>query len=250
MGDDRRFHTFEVRPTKKLVPSIHSIRPSLMRSIERYNALLAEFKSMANMLTELPTVTVADTGEIRADWSAIQAWEPRLDDLRLIMSETLHHLRATADHLVFHVAWIDSGSVQARTQFPTFRSPSDFAGRQPQMLRGINGKHRGWFEALQPYNGVSWTASLADLSNDDKHKFLHDVVPSMRIRFDTETRTVIDGVTHLAVDQPEVHLSLLQAGEDDRTVDEELSAIIKGLVDLINRFLAEFKEPLVRLDLK
>lgn len=250
MGDGQRFHTFEVRPTQKPRPSLHSIQPSLLRAIERFNALQAEFKSMASMLTHLPSVTITDTGQVAAEWGAIQVWEPRLIELRLLMSETLHHLRATADHLVFHVAWIDSGSVQTRTQFPIFSDPGDFAGRQPQMLRGVNGKHRGWFEALQPYNDVAWTASLADLSNHDKHKHLHDVVPSIRIRIDTETRTVVDGVKRLAVDQPEVHLILLRRGEDDRRVDRELSAIIKGLVDLINRFLTEFEEPLVRLDQK
>lgn len=249
MTDDQRYRSLQVRPVVKRTPTLNALNPSVMRAVECYNALLREFEAMALMVTALPTVTIPPggaQGSASVDFKGIEAWR-NLDELRLLTSETLHHLRSAADHLVYHVAWLDSGIEQSRTQFPVFSRAADFAGRAPQILRGVSDEHRRWFEALQPYNGVAWTAVLADLSNEDKHKFLHDVVPTLEVRIDNWTKKVIDGVVHLAVERPEVHLSLQRDGEDDRRVEEELSAILDGLTHLVNKFLAEQGKPLLEL---
>ena len=52
------------------------------------------------------------------------------------------------------------------------------------MLNGVSEEHRGWIEAVQPYNCVAWTGWLQALSNDDKHNFLHQVVPTVRFNID------------------------------------------------------------------
>jgi hypothetical protein len=85
-----------------------------------------------------------------------------------LVSEILHHLRVTADHLVYNVAWLDSGSEQQRTQFPVFKKASDFRSNGLRMLPGVNATHRGWIEAVQPFKGVDWTEALAYLSLADQ----------------------------------------------------------------------------------
>ena len=96
----------------------------------------------------------------------------------LLIGEVLYHLRTALDYLVFELAVHDSGSEQARTQFPIFDQESHFSGSGRRMLVGVNSVHRARIEELQPYKGPhnAWLALLRDLSNRDKHREVRPVI--------------------------------------------------------------------------
>lgn len=255
--DDPRYLYSEVIPRVAAVPSLGCIPPRLIRAAQRYGELLQTFGAMSEQVTKAPVVTArlsdldGANPPLTLDIEDVLPWTSATE-LRLLVSEILHHLRVTADHLVYNVAWLDSGTEQKRTQFPVFKKASDFRANEFRMLPGVNLTHRGWFEAVQPFNGVDWTEALAYLSNNDKHNYLLEVVPTLRYRIDLHsgTQTTSDPETvFLPVDNLEAHVRLIRReGGPYEPLDKQLGAIMAGLVDLLNRFLREAGISEVRLE--
>ncbi len=77
--------------------------------------------------------------------------------------------------------------------------------------------------------------------------YLHEVVPSLKVRLDTHTRSPADDGVRLAIDQPTLHLRIFHEGTTDTKIDIELKNILTGLAQLINRFLAESGSTLITL---
>ena len=222
--------------------------PRLIRAAQRYGELVETFAGMTQQITKVPAVAarLSDLGQanppLTLDIEDVLPWRDSTE-LRLLVSEILHHLRVTADHLVYNVAWLDSGSEQARTQFPIFKKPSDFNVKASSMLAGISAEHCKWFEAVQPYNGVSWTETLAYLSNNDKHNYLIEVVPTLAYRVDlhsgTQSADDLETVS-LPVDNLKTHLRLIRRdGGPYEEVEKALGEIVIGLAELINQFFRE-----------
>jgi len=246
--NDPRYLYSELVPRVASNPSLASIPPRLIRAAQRYEELRQTFRAMTKQVVKAPVVTVraADVGKpsppLTFDAEDVLPWT-NATELRLSVSEILHHLRVTADHLIYNVAWLDSGSEQRRTQFPVFKTASDFNSQGARMLPGVNATHRGWIEAVQPYNGVDWTAALAYLSNNDKHNYLLEVVPTLRYRVDLHSGSPApdDAETILLpVDNLEAHVRLIRRdGGPYDALDKQLGAIMAGLTDLLNKFLRE-----------
>jgi hypothetical protein len=97
----------------------------------------------------------------------------------VLVSAIIHHLRAPLDYLVYELALEDSGIIQNGTQFIIEANRADpknpgrgFDGRAKSKLIGLSPAHIAIIEGLQPYNGATWTATLRDISNPDKHRKL------------------------------------------------------------------------------
>lgn len=98
----------------------------------------------------------------------------------VLVSEFIHHLRSALDNLVWQLVLLNGGEPWQRNQFPIY-TEAPAAGRLDAMLRGVSGDHRAVIEELQPYNSPQVQVSralavLVDLSNIDKHRFLHPVL--------------------------------------------------------------------------
>lgn len=246
--DDPRYLHSELVPRVDAAPSLGNVPPRLIRAAKRYDELIQTFHAMTKQVKRAPVIT-AQLADLRSpnppltfDVEDVLPWTDATE-LRLLVSEILHHLRVTADHLVYNVAWLDSGLEQKRTQFPVFNNVSDFRSNELRMLSGVNATHRGWIEEVQPFNGVDWTAALAYLSNNDKHNYLLEVVPTLRYRIDLHsgTRSAEDPKTvSLPVDNLEAHVRLIRKdGGSYQLLHEQLAAIMGGLADLLNQFLRE-----------
>lgn len=137
--------------------------------------------------------------------------------LSVRLGEAIYNLRAALDYLIYELAWLDSGKIQTRTQFPIESDADVFEGRvsgtyvqrrsgkKPKKrscdayLVGVNTKHVGWIRHLQPCHGCKWTKLLQDLSNPDKHRSLLEVARGFQFRHQplgppvqTETGLVMD----------------------------------------------------------
>jgi hypothetical protein len=91
------------------------------------------------------------------------------------VGEMFYNLRAAMDHLIFALAWHDTGSRPAGDherllQFPLDDSPKVFEGRRHTMLKGLREDHIALVKRYQPYKGCDWSRTLRDFSNSDKHR--------------------------------------------------------------------------------
>lgn len=85
----------------------------------------------------------------------------------------VNDLRIALEYLVYQLAWLDSGTIQKRTQFPICDTLEAFASDLKQgRLNGLSPPHVEAIESCQPYNGVRWLRQVRVLSNTDKHRHL------------------------------------------------------------------------------
>ena len=236
-------------------PNLAHVPPHILWAASRYNTLLQTFANLISTAARAPTATVRlkDAAQpnppIEVDFAEAIPMASA-NELRFLASEILHRLRSAADHLVYNVAWIDSGKEQPRTQFPVAKTKAEFKKVSRGMLRGVSELHQSWFEEVQPYNGVAWTAAMAGWSNKDKHRFLLEIAPTLSFRMDLHAAVVIgtSGKARLPVDQLEMHLLLREhETEGYERLDETLSQIMEGLVSFVNRFLQEAEIPEIQL---
>lgn len=103
-------------------------------------------------------------------------------DAAVVVGEIIYNLRAALDYLIYELAKRDSGCEQKGTQFP-IQSEREKPSKTPDCrygfseyflnkLRGVSHDHILAIEKLQPYAGCTWTETLRDLSNPDKHRKL------------------------------------------------------------------------------
>jgi hypothetical protein len=117
--------------------------------------------------------SILDNSEVDAQPLALYVTQDVLDPMiSVLIGETVQNLRSTLDYLVYALAWIDSHMFQRNTQFPVYRSKDQFNKKALAKLTGLSEKHRARIKELQPFNGCDWAATLASLSNFDKHREL------------------------------------------------------------------------------
>ena len=107
--------------------------------------------------------------------------EPSPLHLGVIVGDFLHNLRCVLDHLVWQLVVLNGQEPGEHNQFPIFDTPGAYKKRAGRYLRGVAIDHRKLIETFQPYhledNAAShYLAVLRDLSNIDKHRFVHPVV--------------------------------------------------------------------------
>ncbi len=103
-----------------------------------------------------------------------------VDQFGLLISDSLHSLRAALDNLIWDLAPADVKADEKRAsslQFPIFDDPKRYAEKAPSYLAGIcddavkmvdkHGPHKRPMPAGHPLS------QMAQLSNLDKHRFIH-----------------------------------------------------------------------------
>lgn len=186
--------------------------------------------------------------------------EPEVSPRASVLVGTIvYHLRAALDYLVYELAVNDSGVIQHGTQFiiedvkadPKNRSYG-FDARAKSKLCGLSPAHIAMIESIQPYNGVTWTEILRDLSNSDKHRKLtviessnfvsHDVRIGEEGSFKGELGTTLRRIGG----GKEIHIkaeSMVYVGFAERNyipVLKTLDGIKREVRSLIDSFKPEF----------
>ncbi|MGO8905512.1 MAG: hypothetical protein ACLQMH_07815 [Solirubrobacteraceae bacterium] len=106
--------------------------------------------------------------------------EPPLH-LGVIVGDILHNLRCVLDHLVWQLVELNGRKPGEHNQFPIFDTPKAYKEKAGRYLRGVASEHKTLIETFQPYHldgdpAYHNLAVLRDLSNIDKHRFVHPVV--------------------------------------------------------------------------
>jgi hypothetical protein len=107
--------------------------------------------------------------------------EPSPLHLGVIVGDVLHNLRCVLDHLVWQLVVLNGQEPGDHNQFPIFDTPGAYKKKAGRYLRGVAADHRDLIETFQPYHleddaASHYLAVLRDLSNIDKHRFVHPVV--------------------------------------------------------------------------
>lgn len=126
--------------------------------------------------------------------------------LGVIVGDFLHNLRCVLDHVVWQLVELNEQEPGEHNQFPILDTPDAYKKNAGRYLRGVAADHSALIEAFQPYHLGANTAyhSLAvlrDLSNIDKHRFVHPVVivgegDAREVRF-TELEVTTDALFRL-----------------------------------------------------
>lgn len=170
-----------------------------------------------------------------------------------LASEALLHIRAALDSAIYQLAWRETGARPTGTAFPLCKDRKYWAGRVKKDLKGLSAKHIAAVEAVQPFQGVSWTKQLSDLSNRDKHDHTLEIVPVYSCKVDVTKRAVDPNDPNLiqcGISSSTLSFVFLPA---DREIDmnhlsiatDELIGIMAGVVSFLNPLLvAEGVSPL------
>ncbi len=217
--------------------------------LERADEHLCEIHALAQQIctaqAEATRVHVAPgmtlmPGELGQVFSVESANTPIVGRLSVLVGDSINCLRSCLDYLVGELAELDSGSRMSRTQFPVEQSADAFRGRRQSFLNGVSDAHVTHIELLQPYNGTSWTAKLARMSNWDKHNKLvlvaHDYLLGGTV-ITGETSDSGEMPIQLQISlQPSLHVQL----EDGLQLLETLDEVRAGVASTLEHFLPEF----------
>jgi hypothetical protein len=107
--------------------------------------------------------------------------EPSPLHLGVLVGDFLHSLRCVLDHVVWQLVELNGQEPGDYNQFPIFDTASAYKKKAGRYLRGVAPNHSALIEAFQPYHldagpALHSLAVLRDLSNIDKHRFVHPVV--------------------------------------------------------------------------
>jgi hypothetical protein len=104
-----------------------------------------------------------------------------------VAGEIFYNLRSALDYLIYELACFNfPGVAHNGTQFIIKHSKADTKSPSGKTIRGFDSESRTRLKGLlkhqiaaiedsQPYNGVTWTQTLRDLSNPDKHRKLNTI---------------------------------------------------------------------------
>lgn len=233
-------------------------RPSGWRAVEsaeRLNSILIGIPKVAQEWQGYPVVRAprSDPSALRISTSDDWTWNtlPTARAITLQASELLHHARVALEYLAYNAVWLDTGSRSKATKFPLLRDASKWNQERRKSIGGVSAEHEKWIEEVQPYNGVEWSNALLALSNRDKHRVAADLIPTYEFKVDLQKvfadplgqsdfigYQVLDSRLRLGI------APALEAGSPDRRgypLEETLLQIVRGVVDITNRFLIQAK---------
>lgn len=181
---------------------------------------------------------IHEDGRVAVYSDVIDLGEPISDDQWAIrLGEAVYNIRACLDYLVYELALLDSGTEQNGTQFLIESKPKNFESKKGSYLWGLSAEHFSKIEDLQPFNGGSLLAQLADLSNPDKHRRLTTI--------NTNNQATITGKTQAIA--PDGQLITLQfdpkrviALSDGRLVVPLLTEILSHANSIVEMFESDF----------
>jgi len=97
----------------------------------------------------------------------------------VILGDFLHNLRGVLDHVIWQLVVLNGHTPTRATSFPICDSRAEFDRRMKRSLRGLTAEQQALVEEFQPYRldgdpRDHMLAVLRDLSNTDKHQFVHE----------------------------------------------------------------------------
>ncbi len=98
--------------------------------------------------------------------------------LGVIVGDFLHNLRCGLDHLIWQLVLLNGATPTKSHQFPICDTEDEFRRKAKQQLRGLTPSQVDTVATFQPYRlgdeaKMHSLAALRDLSNIDKHQFVH-----------------------------------------------------------------------------
>ena len=98
--------------------------------------------------------------------------------LGVIVGDFLHNLRCGLDHLIWQLVLLNGGTPTKSHQFPICDTEDEFRRKAKQQLRGLTPSQVDTVATFQPSRlgdqaKMHSLAALRDLSNIDKHQFVH-----------------------------------------------------------------------------
>ncbi len=134
--------------------------------------------------------------ELKAEVDRFQESEPDPTPplhLGVVVGDFLHNLRCGLDHLIWQLVLLNGGTPTKTHQFPICDTEDEFRRKAKQQLRGLTPSQVNTVASFQPYRlgdeaKMHSLAALRDLSNIDKHQFVH---PSATIGEDEAPREIV-----------------------------------------------------------
>ncbi|MCA1707668.1 MAG: hypothetical protein LC808_32110 [Actinobacteria bacterium] len=242
-----------------LVPVLDTTRPDfraaawrVVESGERFRQLQERMPELSEEWKGYPAVRAPKSAPTELQlslkhWKWSQMTSARA--LTFLASEVLHHARIALDYCAYHVVWLDGGKPRDDTKFPLVEDSSRWGKEKRNGLPGITPEHAKWIREIQPFAGVEWTRKLAELSNRDKHRMAVEVNPVYRCRVD-RSKLYSDPLDDpdfwgFAVDEAHLELTIAPAMSQNPgeavglPLEPTLVEIVRGVTDLVNRFLIE-----------
>jgi hypothetical protein len=230
--------------------------------IERYrksqeDKMIAQEQATTKRINELFRFSSGDTFSTQFTTKVLSDFPV---DAAVIVGEVIYNLRAALDYLVYELAWQDSGSEKGGTQFliedhavdPKRPKKRGFIPLSKFRLAGFHQHHIDAMQNLQPYMGCTWTKTLRDISNPDKHRQLTAVGGN------AESTAVIEyGVSGslndrsgqvlrgVSADHPDTHIDLQYAIKvtlpDGTEIVKTLEILKREVRATLDAFKPEFK---------
>ena len=179
----------------------------------------------------------------RMEWGGTHSTQ-RLQEARMLASEVIHHLRTALEYLAFQLVWLDTGTPQMKSGFPTCKKSKDWEVTLKRQVPGLSLLHQRVLKKLQPFKHCRWVVRLQELSNQDKH------------RYTLTMNTLLEGsfkwspaVAHRDPDDPSRCRIDLPSSEPLRielegggNVIEVLTWIASEIADVLNALVSDFGE--------
>lgn len=167
-------------------PSLEGVEAKLGRAGEHLDALYSEVREFVSNGDphELVKHTDQEARTFRVTMKVLK--EPDEICWGLLLGDFLHNLSSALDHLVWQLVLLNSRAATRDNHFPiAMRGTQYWCARKngtpslrDRALRDVADEHRALIDEAQPYRGGQLAkqhplAILHDLSNIDKHRFLH-----------------------------------------------------------------------------
>ncbi|WP_146340455.1 hypothetical protein [Nesterenkonia sp. NBAIMH1] len=242
----------EVMPMRLNEPDFGIIGWRLMQAFERYKEFEELIVKAVDEWSGYPEVraplSTPEEIEIRLrNWGWYEL--PHSRRLIFLASEIVHHVRVCLDYCAYNAVWIAKGQPNDHTKFPLVTAPEKWNKARRSGIQGVKGDHLKWIEAVQPYNGVEWTAELLELSNQDKHRTTVELVPLYKVRFNPKDMYADPAgdpkYRGFQAEHARVEMRIAPAmttigdGPPGRNAQTTLFDLLEGVIGLVNNFLAE-----------
>ena len=155
---------------KQLQGSLVRIKRAELFIVELEGALAEFEKALFDSIDFRPEETGEGFTIQFPDWTSPHT--DLLPEASAIVGDAVNNLRSALDYLVYELAKHNEGKDVHHTQFIIARSTREFEDQKKTRLKGLTERQVEIIRNTQPFQGVTWTELLRDISNPDKHRHL------------------------------------------------------------------------------
>jgi hypothetical protein len=229
-------------------PSLRQAKVRVIQAGKRINDLHALLDAADEFMLQHPVRITCPIEQLRSgrvsptiDWSASRE-ALALDDVAMLVSEAIQHLRIALEYVAYQVVWLDSGRTNASTEFPMVHKSAGWPQKVTTRLPGISAEHERIFKRLQPFRHCRWTVALQELSNVDKHRHVVHAIQTI------EGSSFRADIGHVDPQDPTVWVIESGPGHcdvllpNDQPALDVLSDLTMNVVGLIKQLEPDFDE--------